>query len=381
MRITFICGCLQEGQDGVGDYIYRLCTELVRNNHSVTAMSLHESSLSHALASQYSTNNVLFPILRIPSSYSTNQKTELINEWLTTHQPDWLSLHYVPFSFQAKGIHLTLSSFLKKLSGHHQWHLMCHELWVGMSENSPWLLKGWGWLQKRLIKGLISTLTPAVIHTQSRLYQAQLARLGIRAQRLPLFPTIPLLSVKRRTRSSKSISFLVFGTIHPGAPIEAFAQECRAYSDQYRLAISMTFMGRCGTEQDRWANAFRVRALPVHELGALPAEAVSDQLQIATVGITSTVFPLTDKSSAVAAFAAHGLPILCVAEAWQPRPSAMRSVIIDSPGIRQYHPGNLDWCLSNLGELPVSHSVETIADALVAELYSASSHSLSTSAP
>jgi hypothetical protein len=42
MNIVFICGCLEPGVDGVGDYSRRLAGELIRMGNKVQLISLND---------------------------------------------------------------------------------------------------------------------------------------------------------------------------------------------------------------------------------------------------------------------------------------------------------------------------------------------------
>mgnify|MGYP003474349261 CR=1 FL=1 len=42
MKILFICGSLEPGKDGVGDYTRRFCGELLKMNYEVQILSIND---------------------------------------------------------------------------------------------------------------------------------------------------------------------------------------------------------------------------------------------------------------------------------------------------------------------------------------------------
>src|SRR4051812_28350202 len=235
MKITFLCGSLEPGRDGVGDYTRRLAIELSKKGHEVSAIALNDPYVNELFTGYQPLENNNLLVLRIPSPWPATRRFSKAKEWIDTMNVEWLSLQYVPFSFHLKGLPFGLSKLMRELGEGRLWHIMFHELWVGMNKEATVKLIWWGRLQRYLIKNLIAHLSPKVIHTQTRYYQAQLAKLGCNAEYLPLFTNIPKLignsnNFNIKQMRPKAISFVHFGSIHPRASIELLAKEAAAYA-------------------------------------------------------------------------------------------------------------------------------------------------------
>ena len=105
---------------------------------------------------------------------------------------------------------------------------------------------------------------------------------------------------------------VAFGSVHPCAPIEDFIQELCLYREAEGSSVEITFVGAGGTEVERWINACRALNVPTVSLGELSAGEISKVLSNADYGISTTPALMAEKSGAIAAMLAHGLPVLCL---------------------------------------------------------------------
>ncbi|WP_017733603.1 glycosyltransferase family protein [Nafulsella turpanensis] len=350
MNILFLCGSLEPGCDGVGDYVRRLAGEFIRQGHKAAALALNDQHLEWELLGVQEIEGLELPVLRVPANWSGRRRFGRAKEWIQDFDPDWLSLQFVPFSFHPKGLSLSLSSLLQNLGKDRSWHIMFHELWVGMEEEASLKHVWWGKLQKYLINSLLLTLKPKVIHTQSRLYQYYLTKIGFHSSILPLFGNIP--NIRRGnscfvseasgiSNQNKNLSFILFGAVQKGAPVEQFTKELACYANKGGVKVSLTLVGRCGVEQDTWIKAWRSEGLPLEILGEQPIKEVSKALAQATIGLSTTPAAQIEKSGSVAAMLEHNLPVVCVARSWIPRGVK----VMNPTGVKEYQPGNLADCL------------------------------------
>jgi len=340
MRIVFLCGSLEPGRDGVGDYTRRLAAELAKRGHSTMIIALNDRHISESYIGNQVSDRTLLPVLRIPTTVTNTERFELAKVWVDKFNPEWLSLQFVPFSFHPKGLSFSLAGSLAKLGAKGRWHIMFHELWVGMNSESNIKEYLWGALQQRLILSLLKKLKPAAIHTQTKLYQLQLQRLGFKPGLLPLFSNMPVNnnSLRKADECStpsqlRKISLVLFAGIHSGAPAQQFAKDVAVHSNQIEEQIKLIIIGRASIEQKRWADIWQSEGLPVEVLGELPPESVSAVFSNASAGITTTPFVLAEKSGAVAAMREHGLPVICVSYRWTPRGINVKQVPV---GIVEY---------------------------------------------
>jgi len=256
MKIAFLCTCLEPGRDGVGDYTRRLAAELIRQGHFSAAISLNDKYISSKFIGIQPSEGTDLPILRLPSTWAMKIRISHAKRYIDEFDPDWLSLQFVIFGFHHKGLPIGLGRQLAPLGIGRRWHIMFHELWLGMEMRSSKKHYLWGGVQRLLIKSLISALKPEIIHTHTNLYQQQLVKLGFIVQHLPLFSNIPNsnnvgLNSIQSFKNAKSINLVIFGTIFPNAPVEDFANEVANYAAKNGVEICLTVVGRCGSEQER----------------------------------------------------------------------------------------------------------------------------------
>ncbi len=360
MKIVFLCGSLEPACDGVGDYTRRLAGEMIRQGHQVAAVALNDTHLQELLMGRQHSEGVDLPVLRIPADWKPGLRLEYVRIWIEEFDPDWLSLQFVPFSFHPKGLSFGLGSLLKKLGKGRRWHIMFHELWVGMDINSPRKHIWWGQTQRLLIRQLIKKIKPAVVHTQTRLYQLLLLKLGVNALYLPLFSNIPLLNhssplpVEEQKRTP---NFVLFGGIHPKAPVEEFAKEAALYAKKREEIGILTIIGRCGNEQSRWLSVCESAGLVVDLLGEQSPENISEVLINASIGISTTPTLLAEKSGSVAAMWAHKLPVIGISQPWSPREVNWLDPLA---GIVEFRQGNLEACMNREFFIPPIKNVSGI---------------------
>ncbi|RZJ58408.1 MAG: glycosyltransferase family 1 protein [Hymenobacter sp.] len=365
MKILFLCGCLEPGRDGVGDYVRRLGVELAQQGHPTAGIALADQFLTEEQSTSQPTENGDLAVLRLPAAWPASRRFGRAQQRVAEFDPEWVSLQFVPFSFQAKGLPFLLAKQLLPLGKGRSWHIMFHELWVGMDEESTAKFIWWGRVQRQLIKALLRRLQPKVIHTQTPLYHSHLARLGFSSELLPLFANISNSQAPANEAAPPSaaapaqgVGLVAFGTIHPGARIAELARDAAQYAAEHAVPVSLTLVGRGGEEQARWAATWQAAGLPVHVLGEQAPDQISAALRAAALGVTTTALALIGKSGTAAAMQEHGLPVLSIARPWVP---------LDVPdpatpvGVFAYRPGNLAAFLTKSACTPVYDKLFRIA--------------------
>jgi len=334
MKITLVCSSIEPGRDGVGDYSRLLAGALIDLGHNCTLLALNDKFVSQVQRDEQLVNETTILTLRIPCGTFVDYITE-IQSWIKDIDPDLLSLQYVIFGYDNKGLPFGLSKKLLAISQGRKWHIMFHELWLGMAVQESVKLKIWGLVQRLLITTLIHSLKPSVINTQTQLYITQLKKLGYKASYLPLFSNIPLVKGAQKLDGGNVIKFVVFGSIHTGALIKELAADAAEYASAHNTPVLLTFIGRCGDEQKHWISEWKSKGLDVKVMGDQSADIVSAVLQNSTIGIASTGVAVIEKSGAFAAMRVHGLPVLNISKPWQPAGTS-----IDVPlGVTVYTPG------------------------------------------
>ncbi|RYY68912.1 MAG: glycosyltransferase family 1 protein [Chitinophagaceae bacterium] len=370
MNVIFLCGSLEPGKDGVGDYTRRLAGELCRRGHSASVVALNDKAVESDFAGMQPVDGVEIEVLRLSATNSWQQRLAAMKSWVKNKQANWISLQYVPFSFHNKGLPWKLGSVLKAFGADKNWHIMFHELWVGMSDNASVKQKMWGRVQRFLIRSLVKTLQPRVVQTHVQLYQNLLKNNGVSASLLPLFGNVPKvedenIQVQMKLKDPSDISFLLFGGIHPDAPVEELAQEAGHYQKQTGKKISLTLIGRNGKEAGKWQSAWENAGLQIHVLGAQETVVISSEMQKATIGIATTPLLLIEKSGSAATMLEHGLPVLCISKPWEVAGMGNYNI---PPGIVEYHPGVLENLFAEKPIVSTCNTLSSVSAAFVESL-------------
>ncbi len=369
MDIIFICGSLEPGRDGVGDYTRRLAGELIKKGYASGIISLNEREISSEINSYQKSAEVHIPVLRLPARVNFKQRYQKATSWINDRNPQWISLQYVPFAFHTKGLHYGMSKFLRILRKEKKWHIMFHELWVGMNSNSTLKLKLWGFIQKHMIKNMLRELNPEFIHTNTLFYQEQLRLLGFESDYLPIFPNIEkednaeMINIKRNT---KEIYLIIFGTIQPNVPIKQFSKEIFEFGKKNDITFILRIVGRSGNELNFWKEIWMGVGLQVELYGERDESYISRLLKRSSIGITTNPIGLIEKSGTVAAMLQHNLPVLCLSQFWHLKEKIRFKPL---PGVSEYNINNLQLCLEGKVSFYFYNSVSTVSTQFINHIF------------
>lgn len=316
MTFLFICGSAQPGKDGVGDYTRRLCGNLSSKGHKtiIVALCNNHSKLFFNERQEIEGNEIL--VYHIPVYSSVKQRFIWCQSILNEFQPDWISLQFVPYSFNPKGLPFWLPSFLKKLRGDYKWHIMFHELWIGMDTESSLKHKCIGRVQQLIVKKIVTNTNPTIIATQIKLYQFFLNCHKIKAELLPICGNIPVKTEKKETLLFTQ--FVLFGTIHRGAPFSDFVEDLFKNSKSFNKPLKFVFVGKNGIELDNYLKVLEDYHICYDVLGIQSEKAISQVLINSDFGLSTTPYFQTEKSGVYAAYKEHKLSTICVARKWTP---------------------------------------------------------------
>lgn len=364
MKLIFICGSLEAGKDGVGDYTRRLSAELFRQGISVGMLAYNDKHITVKDSSSQKAEGLEIPCLRLPHTWKSKKRSFEAKAWVTHNSPEWLSLQFVPYSFHNKGLPFGLAKQLKKIGGYNvKWNIMFHELWIGMSYQSSNRERLIGKVQKKIIKHIIKKLKPN-INTQTSLYQHHLNKMGFKSQILDLFSNIPNFeqnpNVNLEQFNINNDYFVIFGSIYKKAPLENFIKEL-AVLDKNKT-LSFVTLGRNGTELNSWSNVIKKYGFKLNDLGEQTEYNISYILSHAKYGIATTPYHLIQKSGSVAAMRNHKIPVICFSQPWEPIGFTEKYSV---NGVLEYIPGNLKNCLDKFKE--VRYENKSISD--VSEIF------------
>jgi hypothetical protein len=322
MRIAFITGSLEPGRDGVGDNIRRLAGELIRQGHPSIILGLNDPQVSEARFDSQEMEGTSVSALRLPSVMPWSDRVSFSRKWLDGFNPDWVSLQFVPFSFQPKGLPFGLPRHLKSIIGSRPLHWMFHELWVLWSFPLPLRKRVLGQCQKLWLRSCLRKLKPQAIATQLPLYQAELNKIGVAAEVVPLHGNIPVFpkheadkwladrcgSLKNLKRVKAGFFGNILSTLDPSL-LAAWTAELNVAGNELLLLSA----GKIGGEGEKLWDSLQQKlkaSATFFKLGELDEHEASLYFSAMDYGLTSYPPELMGKSGSVAAMREHGLPVI-----------------------------------------------------------------------
>jgi hypothetical protein len=326
MKILFICGSLESGKDGVGDYVQQLAAELIGKGHDVVAMAINDKHTSVEHRNEQLSNGISVPVFRLPSIQGSAERYQKAKLYADGFSPDLISFQFVPYSFQDKGLPFNIPSFAKLVGTRYQWHIMFHELWLGFSPGSSFKDRVIGFFQRRIVVSLVRVLKPVLVTTSNPLYRRLLRENGVKCAILPLFSNISIapadqpfrdrildeLGISPGDRHKWRIAG-IFGNIYPDSNLGgAINEQLKIETSQGRklACIGMGNLNDYGKgEFKRLENTFGDQIKFIH-LGIQPSHLISNVLQMLDYGIACTPAEFIFKSGVFATMKLHGLTVI-----------------------------------------------------------------------
>ena len=374
MKIVFVCGSLEEGKDGVGDYSRRLAGEVIRLGHQVSIISLMDKFVETQIEEvQYDEINSIL-VLRIPFKKNNKSNFSVAKAWIDKLNPDWISLQYVSYSFNNRGFPFYFGNKFSKITHKHNLHIMFHELWVGLDEGCSKKDIIFGFIQRLMIRDLIKKTAPKLITTQSFLYSQELSKLEINPYILPLFSNIKRIGIEGKPQNSfkkfmphSSICFGVFGTIHEKNNIRLFAGELKEFCNKYHIEARLILIGRGGKNKDFFATICQQNKITITAHEEISSEEVSKLLLSLDFGITTSNYTKIDKSGSVVAMLEHGLSVISLAEKVETNANALIKSYLGKKfcNIYEYTQGELENFLLSERIIPEFEGLNVVSDQLL----------------
>jgi glycosyltransferase involved in cell wall biosynthesis len=301
VKILFLCGSLEPGKDGVGDYSRILAAECARLGHETYLLSLNDSWIGGSQRQQTTH--------RLGTQSSWPERVKSARALLAEIRPDLVSLQFVPYSFHPAGLNFALPQILSAIVGRLPMQVMLHEIWTGAQVGAPPKVRFFGFCQRKIIEATVRKLACRVVHTSNLVYLHLLAKCRISAKYLPLFGNIPIAAGEQLTpRIEDVLRIAMFGSIHPEwSPNELFAR-----LQKLQKPIEVSHIGRIGPGESIWSDMverFKSK-IRFRVLGEHSAESISKFLLSVDLGIATTPLSLVGKSGSVAAMLEHGLPVV-----------------------------------------------------------------------
>lgn len=312
MKLLFICGSLEPGKDGVGDYTRRLAGECIRLGHQALILAIHDRMTLHVVTDPVLDEEISIQGLRIPSVFTLHSKCKLAQEFIDHHNPDWVSVQFVLFAFQSKGVPVSIGYVLRSLLRRRKSHIMLHELWIGVYGPTSYRSKMLGVFQKACMLWILSCVRFSSVSTSNLPYLKELKRYT--PFLLPVFGNIPLSqSAAFQKINNNELCAVVFGTIT--ADLKQFREQIQwlhLLSQSMGLQLELYFIGNGGKmeQEARILSAEFIGKSHIHVLGFLEEHELSSMLLKMDFGISRADYHLFTKSGTTMTLLEHGLPVL-----------------------------------------------------------------------
>jgi hypothetical protein len=321
MKILFICGSLEPGKDGVGDYTRRLAGEIINQGHEVALIAMNERCLKDVIKQDDRFKN----ILRLPAIIPWRAKEEDARNFIDVFKPDFISLQFVIYGWHDKGLPLFLPKMLDRISQGYKLHLMFHELSIGISQGVTIKETLIGFVQRQLvIKPLLKLKNLLLIDTQSSVYQHLLEKWTEKKVNLkPLFGNIPVIDANALVINKWVDKFLgvnkeeymiagYFGSIYQPCLNKEVFIKLKSCADKKQKKLMICSAG--GISKDRESDFMLLNnefpMIQFIRLGRLDVNDVSLYLSSLNCGLSGTSYLLIEKSGSAAAMFEHDVNVV-----------------------------------------------------------------------
>jgi hypothetical protein len=354
MRILFLCGSMEPGKDGVGDYCRRLAAELIRNEHSAWIVALNDHHVHKQIEEDQLDKEVKVRVLRLDRETAITNRISSVHNWIQQIKPDWISLQYVPYAFHAKGLPLLWMKHFKRISNACKWHIMFHELWIGSMNDDSMKEKFIGLMQRFIIKRTINISHPLAVTTSITYYQARLKELGQQASILPVFSNLTQgnnnntnlytqLPMKVQQNRNEWYIAALFGATHPFFGIEAniAALEQKALAENKKLLL--THIGRSNTILAFFQQIKKVVSCDYHIFGECLAEDIASFFHQIDFGLSTYNNEFLGKSGSIASMLYNGLPVVLLKDCNTHSEYHYAQFVHDIPELSAFCNQHKDW--------------------------------------
>ena len=308
-KILFVCGSLDLGRDGVGDYTRELAGALRSIGVESEIIAIMDRDATGILKeSQFTRGQEIF-VTRLSKFLSFSKRKKEYQKLVADFNPDFISLQYVPYAFSQKGVPFNLISFLRLKDIRVKWHFMFHESYIGgvLNFKNKIIQK----IQIFTLRSLVEKINPSVIHTSTSLYQAYLNDIGIKSDLLGLFGNIPIAYHNAKLNSSQVFRGVYFGAAPQVDVFEVFVNGFKEYILKSQEKIELVLCGKSGAKGKAFANFLRhhipLSQFHIIEKGNMSSEDLSVLFLNSDFAVAREPPHLLGKSGSAIAMLEHGL--------------------------------------------------------------------------
>jgi hypothetical protein len=340
--ITFLVPAARPGTNGVGDYALQLAAALLKGGTAASVLAWCEPTVEVVEESEIPYSGSTVPTFFLPAKLSRKVRRASAYGWLERQECTHLSLQFSGYGFHPQGLAFGIASDTRRILTHYRTvHLYFHEIWIGLEEGSSWKHRLAGFLQMLSIQRMVRQLRPVCLHTNNPVYVRALRKAGLAATHLPLAATIPVCHTLtseasapfKKSEKGQPLVVCMFGSIQPNLDTALVAQGLKGLCKLTASSLEVHHLGRLDAGgQSRWKSlceTVRKHQIPctTKAHGAVEPDQISARLHTADLALSATPLALVAKSSAVAAFREHDLPVWVAARPWQTRPGVLAKAL------------------------------------------------------
>lgn len=326
-RLTFLSAGFAPESDSQGEHLLKLAGEFSRRGVRCSVLAVKSRTTQHPEAIDLPTGFGSMKVVRLPAAMPGRERLRQAAATLADLAPDWISMHFVCYGFNRKGVVFSERHWLPRLLRAYRVHLLAHELWVGHPAYDTLRNRFWRTLQKPCILSLLRRINPRVLDVTNPYWAELLEAEGIHAGILPLFSPLPVgeasaeawlwpvlreagVPIDTATRDR----YWIFGMI--GAPpqwwpIDALLKELVRIGTVHGRKIVVASIGRerpLDHQGERLRRLFPEIAFVM--LGEKPGETISQFMNSIDFGLNQTPHYLIGKSGIAACMTEHGVPVI-----------------------------------------------------------------------
>jgi hypothetical protein len=331
MKILFICASLEPGKDGVGDYTRTIAAELSKRGHLVKLLAVRDKHTDIILESNWVPPGQQAPLseLRLPANGKTVKHRAVLKHLLREFAPDWVSIQYVGYSFNKRGMPFAFINALRRLRIQAKVHIMFHEIWQGESKDSTVKDKVIGYFQKRSAKMLVTHLKANRTSTSNAFYKRCLEKAGISSDTIPVFSNIPegstcgggIYEQLSGTCLGKAGNYLLacfFGGFHNH---DQLVPRIRKLAAEIKLQLNkdliITHVGISRGIDKAFALLREETGVTMIALGQHGEKDIADFLRKCDLGLSNYPKILYEKSGSTAAMLHNGCPVVILKDSFE----------------------------------------------------------------
>ena len=315
--VCFICGSIEIGKNGVGDYTRALAATLHDRGILASIIAINDRHATVPTYEKQAYAGVVVPTLRIPATTSNSERFSILRDALPDKAGTIISLQYVPYSFSSVGLPISFTRNFPRIVQGYPCHIMFHEMWLNEPFHEQVLKnRSIAQLQKWLIIWLIKQLDVVAVHTHVPKYFGQLKHLLPKVAPLPLFSNISPVTAKMVRHQSEEVTgefrVVLFSQIKPRPAIGTELAAIERWLATTGRSGTVTLVGGGDNKRKQFVDSIshQLDRLRIIDKGFCSAEEVSTTLLNSDLALTPVPRHLIGKSGTVASFLAHQLPIL-----------------------------------------------------------------------